>query len=101
MTEATYLHTTRTAYDTVAEDYEALTRAELGTKPLDRAMLTAFTELVRPDTGPVADLGCGPGRITAFLHARGIDALGIDLSPTSSRVLAAYVRASPSVARGR
>jgi SAM-dependent methyltransferase len=82
MTEASYLHATRTAYDTVAVDYERLARDELNAKPLDRAMLAAFSELVQaPGTGQVADLGCGPGRITAHLHSLGVDAFGIDLSP--------------------
>ncbi|MGW2059802.1 class I SAM-dependent methyltransferase [Streptomyces sp. NPDC001937] len=82
MTEATYLHATRTAYDTVAVDYERLLRDELNAKPLDRAMLTAFSELVQaPRIGPVADLGCGPGRVTAHLHSLGVEAFGIDLSP--------------------
>ncbi|AHH98008.1 class I SAM-dependent DNA methyltransferase [Kutzneria albida] len=78
MTEPDYLSTTRDSYDTVAVDYEELLRAELQTKPLDRAMLAAFAELV---SGPVADLGCGPGRVTAHLHSLGLDAFGIDLSP--------------------
>jgi SAM-dependent methyltransferase len=30
--------------------------------------------------GPTVDLGCGPGRLTAALSARGITALGIDVS---------------------
>ncbi|MFD4633503.1 class I SAM-dependent DNA methyltransferase [Streptomyces sp. NPDC058284] len=82
MTEATYLQATRTAYDTVAADYEKLLRDELDAKPLDRAMLAAFSELVRATgVGPVADLGCGPGRITAHLHSLGVDTFGIDLSP--------------------
>lgn len=86
MTEAAHLHATRTAYDTVAADYEKLLRDELDGKPLDRVMLTAFSELVRnrvadPIAGPVADLGCGPGRVTAHLHALGVDVFGIDLSP--------------------
>jgi SAM-dependent methyltransferase len=82
MTEATYLHTTRTAYDTVAVDYDRLLRDALNAKPLDRAMLAAFSELVQaPGTKPVADLGCGPGRITAHLHSLGVNAFGIDLSP--------------------
>ncbi|MEZ0094611.1 class I SAM-dependent methyltransferase [Streptacidiphilus sp. EB129] len=82
MTEATYLHATRTAYDTVAVDYERLLRDELDAKPLDRAMLAAFSELPpAPGAGPVADLGCGPGRITAHLHSLGVNVFGIDLSP--------------------
>ncbi|GAA1223609.1 class I SAM-dependent methyltransferase [Kitasatospora nipponensis] len=82
MTEATSLHATRLAYDTVAVDYERLLRHELDARPLDRAMLAAFSELTQtPGAGPVADLGCGPGRITAHLHALGVDVFGIDLSP--------------------
>lgn len=32
-------------------------------------------------TGPVVDVGCGPGRLTAHLHTLGVDARGIDLTP--------------------
>jgi SAM-dependent methyltransferase len=50
--------------------------------PYDRAMLAVFAELVSGrGGGGVADLGCGPGRITAHLHALGLDAFGVDLSP--------------------
>lgn len=79
--EAAYLRTTRTSYDTVATDYARLLRDELDAKPLDRAMLGAFAELVRAGGGgPVGDLGCGPGRVTAYLHGLGVDAFGVDLS---------------------
>ncbi|MFD7440862.1 class I SAM-dependent DNA methyltransferase [Streptomyces sp. NPDC059909] len=82
MTEPSYLQATRTSYDTVAVDYARLLEAELGKRPLDRAMLAAFAEVVRADgAGPVADLGCGPGRVTAHLASLGLDAFGIDLSP--------------------
>ncbi|MEV4582719.1 class I SAM-dependent methyltransferase [Nonomuraea jabiensis] len=82
MTESTYLRATRVAYDTVAADYAELLRDELDTKPLDRAMLAAFAEHVRaPEAGEVADLGCGPGRVTAHLRSLGVNAFGIDLSP--------------------
>ncbi|SEG88636.1 Methyltransferase domain-containing protein [Actinacidiphila yanglinensis] len=85
MSEATYLHSTRTAYDTVAADYARILTSELDTKPLDRAMLGAFAELVGADgaaAGPVAELGCGPGRVTAHLHRLGVaDVFGVDLSP--------------------
>ena len=73
---------TRLAYDTVAEDYAELLATELTAKPYDRAMLSTFAELVTSNgDGPVADLGCGPGRVTAHLAALGLDAFGIDLSP--------------------
>jgi trans-aconitate methyltransferase len=82
MTEPDYLRTTRAAYDTVAVDYARLLSSELAAKPLDRALLAAFAELVLADGGgPVADLGCGPGRVTTHLHALGLDAFGVDLSP--------------------
>jgi SAM-dependent methyltransferase len=32
-------------------------------------------------SGPVCDLGCGPGHIARYLHERGVDVLGIDLAP--------------------
>jgi len=69
----------RRTYDTVARAYDAQLAGELDHKPLDRALLTAFLELVGP--GPVADVGCGPGHVTRFLAARHPGVLGVDLSP--------------------
>jgi SAM-dependent methyltransferase len=31
--------------------------------------------------GPVLDVGCGPGRLTAALHRRGVTVLGLDVLP--------------------
>nr|WP_281400958.1 class I SAM-dependent methyltransferase [Amycolatopsis umgeniensis] len=45
---------------------------------MDRALLGAFAELVRD--GTVADVGCGPGQIAAYLAARGQRVVGMDLS---------------------
>lgn len=81
VTEASYLSSTRAAYDTVAEDYADLLHDELARKPLDRALLAVFAELAAAVGGPVGDLGCGPGRVTAYLASVGADAFGIDLSP--------------------
>lgn len=73
----------RASYDTVAEDYAEHFGTELAARPFERAMLAAFTELVLADEpGPVADIGCGPGRVTAHLHALGLTScFGVDLSP--------------------
>jgi SAM-dependent methyltransferase len=50
--------------------------------PFQRGILGLFAELVRAGgNGPVADVGCGPGRLTGHLHGIGLDAFGIDLSP--------------------
>ena len=81
MADPSWLRETRRSYDDVATDYPELLRDELAAQPLDRAMLAAFAEEVRArGGGPVADLGCGPGRITAHLAALGLDVHGVDLS---------------------
>ncbi|MBC6448502.1 class I SAM-dependent DNA methyltransferase [Actinokineospora xionganensis] len=82
MTEPAVLRDTRAAYDAIAVHYAELFSNILETLPMERAMLAAFAEVVRAhDAGPVADLGCGPGHVTAHLHALGLTAFGIDLSP--------------------
>lgn len=68
----------RDSYDTVAATYAAKFGDELDGKPLDRALLAAFAETV---SGPAADLGCGPGHVTAHLGRLGLEVTGIDLSP--------------------
>ncbi|MGW3386751.1 class I SAM-dependent DNA methyltransferase [Streptomyces cinereoruber] len=73
---------TRAAYDAVAATYEELFRDSLRDSPLDRAMLGVFAEAVRADgAGRVADLGCGPGHVTAHLDGLGLSAFGVDASP--------------------
>ena len=82
VTEPSYLRATRVAYDAVAVDYAALLCDELENKPIDRAMLGVFAELVHnAGNGLVADLGCGPGRVSAFLSSLGLNVFGVDLSP--------------------
>ncbi|WP_117213596.1 class I SAM-dependent DNA methyltransferase [Allorhizocola rhizosphaerae] len=82
MTEPSYLRETRAAYDTVAGDYARLLITKPPETSLDLAMVATFAELVKAaDVGPVADLGCGPGRMTAHLSSLGLTAFGVDLSP--------------------
>ncbi|WP_280496319.1 class I SAM-dependent methyltransferase [Nocardia asiatica] len=73
---------TRAAYDDIAEFYTEHFRHHLAGATLDRAMLGAFVESVtRGGRGPIADLGCGPGRITGHLASLGARVFGMDLSP--------------------
>lgn len=82
MTELSYLAAVRKSYDTVAADYFAQVKSPAELDPLSRAMLAAFAEVVREEgRGPVADLGCGPGKVTAYLAELGLPAFGVDLSP--------------------
>ncbi|GAA1384274.1 class I SAM-dependent DNA methyltransferase [Catellatospora chokoriensis] len=82
-----WLADTRTSYDTVADSYSDLTRDALAAEPHLIAGLGLFADLVRAaGAGPVADVGCGPGHITAHLHRLGLDVFGIDLSPAMIEV---------------
>lgn len=77
-----WLADTRVSYDTVAVSYAVQVRAALASEPYLRAALALLADMVRAaGGGPVADVGCGPGHVTAFLHEQGVDAFGIDLSP--------------------
>ena len=72
------------AYDATAETYAALVGTELTAAieaPLDRAILGVFADSVAQTPGRfVADIGCGPGRVAAFLAAQDLDVVGIDVS---------------------
>lgn len=77
-----WLQDTRRSCDTVAASYAEQLRNLLDEAPEDRAFLRLFADLVHTNGGgPVADVGCGSGRITAHLRQLGVDAFGIDLSP--------------------
>ncbi|MEU1514707.1 methyltransferase domain-containing protein [Streptomyces sp. NPDC005811] len=88
-----FVTATRTFYDTIAEDYAERYSDELVSRPLERAVLTAYAELVGTG-GRVADLGCGPGRTTGFLARRGLDIFGLDLSES---MLAIARRENPGI----
>ncbi|GHE11746.1 class I SAM-dependent methyltransferase [Streptomyces alanosinicus] len=88
-----FLTATRAFYDTVAEDYADHFRNPLSDKPLERALLAAYAEQVGPD-GPVADLGCGPGAVTAHLAGLGLSVFGLDLSES---MLAIARRENPGI----
>ena len=70
----------QSSYDRIAEEYTVRIAGELKDKPLDRMLLEGFAARVN-GTGRVCDLGCGPGHVARYLHDRGVDIFGVDLSP--------------------
>jgi SAM-dependent methyltransferase len=88
-----WVEATRTAYDAMAaHDPSISTTSNFDGRALDRAMLAAFAACVlEAGGGPVLDVGCGPGVVTALLAELGLDAAGVDLSPGMiARARAAY-----------
>ncbi|QOV47725.1 class I SAM-dependent methyltransferase [Streptomyces chromofuscus] len=91
----TFLEATRTSYDAIAADYASRFPDAMGGVALDRAVVGAFAELARTHSpAPVADLGSGPGHVTALLHDLGLPVFGVDLSP---RMVALARRAHPGL----
>ena len=80
MTQPADLEAVRSSYDRVADNYVAINMSDVSAYPWLRAALAAFAEDVR-GLGPVLDVGCGPGAITAHLDDLGVDVSGVDLSP--------------------
>jgi ubiquinone/menaquinone biosynthesis C-methylase UbiE len=81
MTEPDWIADTRTSYDTVADSYAQLL-PDLGDQPVVRHLFALFADLVRrAGGGPVVDVGCGTGRVTAHLRDLGLEVSGVDLSP--------------------
>jgi SAM-dependent methyltransferase len=68
------------SYDLVAKQYAERFFNELEGKAIDRDLLDRFATTVRR-RGKVCDVGCGPGHVARFLHARGVDVFGVDIAP--------------------
>ncbi len=69
----------RTSYDALAGAYADHLVDELAGLPFESWLLDRV--VAQAQGGPVVEVGCGPGHVTAHLAASGVDALGIDLSP--------------------
>ena len=70
----------RSSYDSVATAYADHMVDELaGGSPLETWVLDQV--VAHAAGGPVVEVGCGPGHVTAYLADAGADVTGIDLSP--------------------
>lgn len=69
----------RASYDRVAAEYARRIADELKDKPLDRQLLEQLAGRLR-GRGVICDLGCGPGHVARYLHERGAEVMGLDLS---------------------
>ena len=98
MTTPDHVRSTRAAYDVAAPHYADRVGTELSDAtegPLDRSVLAAFAGRVSAGpTGRVADVGCGPGRVAAWLAAQGFDVVGFDVAPG---MVAVARRAHPDI----
>jgi uncharacterized protein len=68
----------RSTYSTVAKTYAEHLADELDDLPFERWLLTRVAYQAE---GPIADVGCGPGHVTAWLVDEGYDASGFDVTP--------------------
>jgi SAM-dependent methyltransferase len=75
-----FLRRTRDGYDLTAPMYAERFHGHLDDRPLELAMLAGFAGLVGPH-GTIADVGCGTGATSRVFADRGLDVVGIDLSP--------------------
>jgi len=84
MSDEDHVVTARAVYDLAAERYVQFVGTQISSAtegPIDRSVLVAFIELIKRQTVVrVADVGCGPGRVAAFMAERGLDVVGVDVS---------------------
>jgi SAM-dependent methyltransferase len=73
----------RSAHDVLAEWYAENLDGVLDRMPIERSVLTLFSELtLSAGLGEVVgDIGCGTGRLAPYLAAQGLSPRGVDLSP--------------------
>jgi SAM-dependent methyltransferase len=69
----------RESYDRVADAYVELGLGDVEKYPWLQVAVDGFVRAVR-GLGPVLDVGCGPGDLTAYLAEQGLEVSGVDLS---------------------
>ena len=68
----------REAYSSVSQQYIGMVDGTWQDHEEDTALVRRHLTGL---TGPVLDLGCGPGHWTAYLHSLGADVTGVDMVP--------------------
>jgi SAM-dependent methyltransferase len=69
----------RRSYNLVAEKYYEYFKDEMKQKKYDRAFLDEFSSHFGPES-IICDVGCGPGHITRYVHDKGLNVFGVDIS---------------------
>ncbi|HTO00054.1 MAG TPA: class I SAM-dependent methyltransferase [Microthrixaceae bacterium] len=69
---------TRQAYEERSDFYISAFPSISATDPVDRDLIQAWAIA---QTGPILDVGCGPGHWTGWLHDQGLEIEGIDPVP--------------------
>ena len=100
MSDDDHVAAARAVYDASAERYVEFVGREISAATetaLDRAVLASFVEMIAAEPGQVADVGCGPGRVAAYLAGHDLDVIGVDVSPA---MVAHAGRAHPGIRFG-
>ena len=88
----------RDVFDVAAETYVQFVGTEINSTtehPIDRSLFVGFVDMIkRQANARVADVGCGPGRMAAFMVDHGLDAVGLD---PSKAMLAVARTAHPNI----
>lgn len=84
MSSGDFIAAPKAVYDLAAENYVEFVGTQISAATetaADQSLLVDFAELVLEGAVlRVADVGCGPGRVAAFMAARGLEVVGVDVS---------------------
>lgn len=69
----------RESYNLAAEKYYEDFKDEMQQKEYDRRFLDVFSSHFGPES-LICDVGCGPGHITKYVHDKGLNIFGVDIS---------------------